>query len=186
MVFTIRKKRSRCIEPYITDFSNLFFVRFLVDLFKEQTYLASCLHWSSNNRVHIQTANRRSTKCKRLSCKFNYLGIIPILDETSTTIFDQFFCFFFFHKKSIFPTVRKLNKNTLKIILEKSVVYSSMRLHLLFPMVKIAVLYLVAIKRYSKSTYEHSCYQHICERNRSYRNFIIMILVEYWSNRLEE
>jgi hypothetical protein len=41
-----------------------------------------------------------------------------------------------------------------------------MRLHLLFPMVKIAVLYLVAIKRYSKNTHEHSCscYQHACER----------------------
>ncbi len=36
------------------------------------------------------------------------------------------------------------------------------------------------IKRYSKNTHEHSCssYQDTCERNRSYRNFIIMILVE--------
>ena len=53
-----------------------------------------------------------------------------------------------------------------------------MRLHLLFSMVQTAIRYLVAIKRDSKSTYEHSCYQHICEKSGSYRNFVIMILVE--------
>ncbi len=67
------------------------------------------------------------------------------------------------------------NRST-KNRLEKSVIYGSMRLHPLFPMVKIAVLYLVAIKRYSKNTYEHSCscYQHTCERrsiDREKNNF---------------
>jgi hypothetical protein len=75
--------------------------------------------------------------------------------------YQRFIAFSFFHKKTIFPTVRKLNKKPPEIVLEKSVIRGSMRLHLLFPTVKTALLYLVASKRYLKSTYEHSWYQHI-------------------------
>ncbi len=46
-----------------------------------------------------------------------------------------------------------------------------MRLHLLFPTAKTAVLYLVSIKSYSKNTHEQSCYQRICDKNRFYRKF---------------
>jgi|ERR1700730_12256034 hypothetical protein len=110
--------------------------------------------------------------------KFSYLEIIRILDERLVRFSINFFAFSFFHKKSIFLTARKWNKKTLEMILGESVIYGSMRLHLLFLTVKTAVLYLVSIKHYSKNTHEHSCYLHICERNRSYRNFIIVISIE--------
>jgi hypothetical protein len=171
VVFTIKKKRWRHIELRISDFSNLFFVRFLLDLLKNKSIPRVVYIEFPIIGFHIQTANRRSANCERLRCKFNYLGIIPIPDEPLLRFSINFSVFPSFHKKSIFPTVRILNQNTSEIILEKSVICSSMRLHLLFSMVKITVLYLVAIKRYSKSTYEHSCYQSICETNRSYLLF---------------
>jgi hypothetical protein len=75
----------------------------------------SCLQWIFNNRVHVQTANRRSTDCERLSClKFNYLWIILILDGPLLRYSIKFFAFSFFHKTSIFPTVRQLNKKTVR------------------------------------------------------------------------
>ncbi len=70
----------------------------------------SCLQWIFNNRVHIQTANRRSTDCERFSClKFNYLWIILFLDEPLLWYSIKFFAFSFFHKTSVFPTVRKID-----------------------------------------------------------------------------
>jgi hypothetical protein len=75
----------------------------------------SCLQWIFNNRVHIQTANRRSTNCERFSClKFNYLWIILFLDEPLLWYSIKFFAFSFFHKTSVFPTVRKLNEKTIR------------------------------------------------------------------------
>jgi hypothetical protein len=132
----------------------------------------SCLQWIFNNRVHIQTVNRRSTDCERLSClKFNYLWIILILDEPLLRYSINFFAFSFFIKQVFFRRLENWIKKPSEIMLGKSTIYGSMRLHLLIPTAKIAVLYLVSIKSYSKNTHEHSCYQRICDKNRFYRKF---------------
>ena len=67
----------------------------------------------------------------------------------------------FFDKKKNFPTFYgaffgKLIKKTSENILEKSIIYKSMHLYLLFPTVKTAALYHVPIKSYSKNG--HPCF----------------------------
>ena len=44
-------------------------------------------------------------------------------------------------------------KKTSEIIFKKPVIYDSMRLHLLFPTLKTAALYLVSIESYSENTH---------------------------------
>ncbi len=59
---------------------------------------------------------------------------------------------FFFHRKGIFRPISKLNKKSLEIILEKSVTYDSVHLHLLFSTVKTSSLsgfYQNFFKKYS-------------------------------------
>ena len=105
--------------------------------------------------------------------KFNYSRIICIVVEPLIRFSSNNFAFSFFRKQSIFPPVRKLNKKTSEIILEKPIIHDSMRFHLLFPMVKITGIYPVSIKSYSKHTHEYSCYHHKCGRTRSYEMLVL-------------
>jgi hypothetical protein len=54
--------------------------------------------------------------------------------------------------KKNFRQLENLIKKSSETILEKIIIYISMRLHLLFPTVKPVALYLVSIKSYSKNT----------------------------------
>jgi hypothetical protein len=109
--------------------------------------------------MYIRIADRRSTKiCKAHTFKFDSLGVIGTLIETRNRFFYQFlskitsllFAYFIRHQFSdIF--FRKVIKTTSKNIIKECKICDSMRFRLLFPLAKIAALYLLFVLGYSKN-----------------------------------
>jgi hypothetical protein len=79
-------------------------------------------------------------------------------------------------------------ENLTKNRLGNPVTYDLMCLHLLFPTVKSAVLYLVSMKSYSKNTHPPYFKSPVTHSNKKDLIFyiIITILVDAWSNSIEK